>query len=96
MCMHPRPSPDHPEMQQQVFSASAAAPGRLRPLQTLAGKAEKSVRIMPVNCGGLGLFVDGAQVCVFATHCNTLRHSATHCSTHTDSAGELCWAGSST
>jgi len=92
--MHPHPSPDHPEMQQQVFSAGAA--GHLRPLQTLAGKAEKSVRIMPVNCGGLGLLVGGAQVCVFATHCSTLQHSATHCSTHTDSAGELCWAGPST
>ena len=42
-------------MQQQVFAPGAAAPCHHRPRQVGAAQAEKSVRLMAVNSGGLGL-----------------------------------------
>lgn len=49
------PLAEYPDMQQQVFAPGAAAPCRHRPRQLGAAQAEKSVCLMAVNSGGLGL-----------------------------------------
>mmetsp|Transcript_14008 Transcript_14008/g.21795 ORF Transcript_14008/g.21795 Transcript_14008/m.21795 type:complete len:201 (-) Transcript_14008:103-705(-) len=49
------PLAEQPSIQQDVFSGAGADSSRLRPKQKPLSQAEKSVRLMPKNSGGLGL-----------------------------------------